>query len=230
MKKPALVLAMVVMFLPTIGSPQNPPADVPVRSSQGFSIYPFYFSIGVGAAFPGIDFGTAGRPWLDQGSDTWANGYGHNYGLGPTLEVELGFTLDRNWSFGINGEGSGFQLSQTYFSNSEFNIEPLLRYTFDRSWATPYIVLGAGTNFNMSSVPTGSSNNGSLYETSDGPYTNDISATNTMITVGLGLLWRAPTDKDSDVYIELLWDQVFTDQGGFSFFPLTAGYRFQGHE
>ncbi len=200
-------------------------------AKPSFNIYPLYVCLGVGGAPMGNGFNMDGNPWLDNGSATYANGFGANYSLGPGFEFIAGLDLDANWSIAINCDTFLFLTPEPAINSLETNFIPTLRYTFNRSWATPYVMAGLGLNVNSDYYPTSYMPNYDFEDEAGSYYVNSnvVRVFNVVASGGAGLLFRSPWDAGfDDIYIQAQCAEVFTQQGNFSYFPLTVGYRFQG--
>ncbi len=201
------------------------------EAKPSFNIYPLYVCLGVGGAPMANGFNSNGNPWLDNGSATFANGFGTSYSMGPGFEFILGLDLDENWSIALNCNTFLFLSPTPNINSLETNFIPTLRYTFNRSWATPYVMAGLGLNVNSDYYPTSYTPNYDLNDEAGSYYVNSnvVRDFNVVVSGGAGLLFRSPWDAGfDDIYVQAQYDQVFTQQGNFSYFPLTVGYRFQG--
>lgn len=182
-----------------------------------------YFSLGTGSALIGNGFGTEGNPWVDAFSATLANGYGTGFNPSLAFVGLIGFNLDKNWSVNLSLETYSFVGSQSSASNEE-NIIPSVRYTFDFGPVSPYVTAGYGFNFNTTSVtaPTTIVDNilnGQLGYTSD-------AVSNMVVSGGVGLLFKIAGDQTGHAYLGAQYQQVFTAQGSFSYYPLIIGYQY----
>ncbi len=177
----------------------------------------------------GSGFGTEYDPWVDSGSYTLANGYGTKYDVGPVFEFAFGVDLDDNWSLELDAELSYFLGSQVGISSVETSLVPCVQYNLDHAWATPYFKVGCGLNINDSNTPAGTytgytNNGGNYYQTAD---TNGLSVLNPVLCGGVGVLIENPWTSKIQIYVQALYDMSFTSRGDFSYFPITAGLRFQ---
>lgn len=200
-------------------------------AKPSFNIYPLYVCLGVGGAPMGNGFNSDGNPWLDNGSATYANGFDANYSLGPGFEFIVGLDLDPNWSIALNCDTFLFLTPVPAINSLETNFIPTLRFTFDRSWATPYVMAGLGLNVNSDYYPTSYTPNYDFEDEAGSYYVNSnvVRVFNVVASGGAGLLFKSPWDAGfDDIYVQAQYAEVFTQQGNFSYFPLTVGYRFQG--
>jgi hypothetical protein len=199
-------------------------------SKSSFNIYPFYICVGFGAAPIASGFNSIGNPWLDNGSATFAGGYGTSYSAGLGGEVIVGLDLNEHWSVALNCDLFSFNTPKANFNSLQTNLFPTIRYTFDRSKATPYVMAGAGLNTNTDFYPLSLNFNPGI----DGApnyyiNTNALWSDNLVLTAGVGLLFNSPWETGSDdIYVQAQYDEVITQQGSYSYFPLTVGYRYQG--
>jgi hypothetical protein len=216
----ALTAVATATLTPAVA--QGVPAAQPTtQSTPGMPL--IYFSLGSGSALIGNGFGTEGNPWIDKFSGTLANGYGTSFNPSLAFILLLGFNLDKNWSVNLSMENYAFAGTQSSASNEE-NIIPSLRYTFDFGPVSPYVTAGYGFNFNTTSVtaPTTVVNN---ITTGQLGYTSDA-IVNSVVSGGVGLLLKVAGDYSGHAYIGAQYQQVFTAQGSFSYYPLIIGYQY----
>jgi hypothetical protein len=199
------------------------PPTVPATPQKTPGMPPVYFSIGAGTALVGSGFGTEDNPWIDTGNDSLVNGYGASFNPSIALSVLFGVNLDPNWSVNLSLATYSFLTFQSSSSNEE-NIIPSLRYTFDSGWFRPYITAGYGLNFNTTSAaaPAFLLPIDSFAQVT---YNTQV-ASNAVASGGVGLLFKIAGDYSGHAFLEAQYQQVFTSQGGFSYFPLTIGYQY----
>jgi hypothetical protein len=192
--------------------------------------FPFYLCIGAGPALPGFGFGSAADdPWLGAGGAAWAQGYGRDYAVGPFVQLKFGKYLTENLAAELDLNYDYFGTPQSYpglpnsnYYSDEINVIPTLRYDFLVAPATPYLLAGAGLNVNRSNSPTGTQSedygeNGSF----EVPNDTSLAVANPLVTGGAGLLFNL---LGGNFYIQAQCDYVFTDNGGFAYFPLVLGF------
>jgi hypothetical protein len=233
MKKTAgLFILLILMFgyramaaqvvAPATGLP--PASQAAPQKTPGINLV--YFSLGAGTALIGNGFGIEGNPWNDTGVDTLANGYGTSFNPSEALIALVGLNLDANWSFNLSLETYSFTSGQggTSSSSNEENLIPFLRYTFDSGWFSPYLTAGFGFNFNTTSAAAPASVR--LADSDAQVAYNTQSVSNMVASGGMGLLFKIAGDQSGHAYVEAQYQQVFTAQGGFSYYPLCIGYQY----
>jgi hypothetical protein len=216
-------MAAQVVASPT-GLPPVTSAQATPQKTPGMPLV--YFSLGAGTALIGNGFGTEGNPWNDTGEDTLANGFGTSFNPSEALIALIGLNLDTKWSFNLSLENYSFVSGQgsTSSSSNEENLIPSLRYMFDSGWFAPYVTAGFGFNFNTTSAAAPASIR--LTDSSTQVAYNTQSVSNGVASGGVGLLFKIAGDQSGHAYIEAQYQQVFTAQGGFSYYPLTIGYQY----
>jgi opacity protein-like surface antigen len=207
--------------IPSATSPSTPTVPVTAQSTPGRPI--FYFSLGMGTALIGNGFGTEGNPWIDTETATLANGYGDSFHPSEALAALVGFNLTPNLSVNLSLESYTFGTAFSSASN-EINFIPALRYTFDNDWIAPYVTAGVGFNFNTTSASVPASI--LSFDSNAGLSYNTQVISNTVAAGGLGLLFKIAGDNTGHVYLEAQYQQVYTAQGSFSYYPLTIGYQY----
>jgi len=216
---PAVPAAQGV-FVPTASGAVAPSAPVTSQPTAGVPI--LYFSMGAGTALIGSGFGTEGNPWLDASEATLANGYGDSFNPSEAFVALVGFNLDKNWSTDLSLENYSFVTANSSASN-EVNVIPALRYTFFYDEAiSPFLSAGFGFNFNTTSaVATAAvlANNPSA----QAGYNTQV-ASNAVASGGVGLLIKI--NGFGHFYAAGQYQQVFTPQGGFSYYPLSIGFQY----
>jgi len=198
------------------GSPSRPVS----QTTPGIPI--LYFSMGAGTAFIDNGFGTEGNPWIDTNTDTLANGYGASFNPSEAFVALVGFNLDKNWSLDLSLENYSFTTIQSSASN-EVNVIPALRYTFNSDWIAPYVSAGLGFNFNTTSAVAPVSII-SVDGSAQAAYNTQVDS-NIVASGGVGLM-LAIAGNQGHFFVEGQFEQVFTAQGGFSFYPLTIGFQY----
>jgi len=201
-------------------------APMPQATPQTPGMPLVYFSLGAGTALIGNGFGTEGNPWNDTGADTLANGFGTSFNPSEALIVLIGLNLDAKWSFNLSLENYSFVSGQgsTSSSSNEENLIPSLRYVFDSGWFAPYVSAGFGFNFNTTSAAAPAS----VFQTDSGAQVayNTQSVSNGVASGGVGLLFKIAGDQSGHAFLEAQYQQVFTAQGGFSYYPISIGYQY----
>jgi hypothetical protein len=199
----------------------NPAAQATPQKTPGMPL--IYSAVGVGTALIGNGFGTEGNPWIDTSTATLASGYGASFNPSVSFSALIGLNLDAQWSVNLGLEVYSFVTAQSSASN-EVNVIPALRYTFDSGGIAPYVTAGWGFNFNTTSVSAPASI--LSYDSYAQAGYNTQSVSNTVASGGVGLLFKIAGDRAGQVYVEALYEQVFTAQGGFSYYPLSIGYQY----
>jgi tetratricopeptide (TPR) repeat protein len=130
--------------LKTLPPPTPTPAGVPSKSSTpaagstGAPAHtdhsPSYFYLG-----------------LAGGADLAGQGWQSAYTAGPGGKILLGYQFDPNWAFQLDLEG--FYFTGVNFSGAISDIEgfalPSLHYSFRDGWIGPYLMAGAGGEFEL---------------------------------------------------------------------------------
>ena len=155
-----------------------------------------------------------------------ANGFGTSFNPSEALIVLIGLNLDAKWSFNLSLENYSFVSGQgsTSSSSNEENLIPSLRYVFDSGWFAPYVSAGFGFNFNTTSAAAPAS----VFQTDSGAQVayNTQSVSNGVASGGVGLLFKIAGDQSGHAFLEAQYQQVFTAQGGFSYYPISIGYQY----
>jgi len=118
--------------------------------------------------------------------------------------------LDKNWAVLINADTYFFDATgtgTTGFYTNVINVIPTLRYTFDAPGFKPYILSGVGASDYYLNTPSASTSN------------IDVA-----ITEGVGVAFTIASGLD--IYVEGKYEQVFNNDGNFSYLPVTAGVNF----
>ena len=232
MKKivPLFILWIVMVGFPVVAqyapapavpaAPVAPSSQVTPQKTPGLPL--LYFSVGAGTALIGNGFGTEGNPWIDTSTATLASGYGASFYPSEAFVGLVGFNVDKNWSVDLSLENYSFVTIQSSASN-EVNIIPSLRYSFDSDSISPYFTAGFGFNFNTTSVAAPTSI--LSYNPSAQAAYNTQCISNMVASGGVGLL-LAIAGNQGHFFAQAEYQQVFTAQGAFSYYPLTIGFQY----